>query len=233
MASSPALTSPARTSPPPRLLLVEDDSQLAGMLGELLTDEGYLVDQARDGQEGLHWGLSRSYDVIVLDRGLPAIEGLDLLRRLRGRGVTTAALVLTARGTVADRVEGLDAGAEDYLTKPFDVDELLARLRALLRRHPDQAGLVRIGRGWLDVTTRQVHDADGEAVTLSSRECALLQTLATRPRQVFSRDDLRSLVFGAAENAGVVDTYVHYLRRKLGRQVVRTVRGLGYQIGST
>jgi two-component system response regulator QseB len=212
---------------------VEDDRQLAVMLGELLADEGYLVDHARDGQQGLHLGLSRSYDVIVLDRGLPAIEGLDLLRRLRERGVVTAALVLTARGAVADRVAGLDAGAEDYLTKPFDIDELLARLRALRRRHPDQAGLLSIGQRWLDVSTRQVHDKGGETVTLSDRECALLQTLAARPRQVFSRDDLLSLVFDAAENAGVVDTYVHYLRRKLGRQVVRTVRGLGYQIGAT
>jgi DNA-binding response OmpR family regulator len=223
--------SPAQTHVRPRLLLIEDEPQLAGMLNDLLTDEGYLVDQARDGQEGLHLGLSRSYDVIVLDRGLPAIEGLDLLRRLRGRGVTTAALVLTARGTVADRVAGLDAGAEDYLTKPFDVEELLARLRALRRRHPDQAGLLPVGRRWLDAATRQVHDPAGEIVTLSDRECALLQTLAARPRQVFSRDDLLALVFDAAESGGVVDTYVHYLRRKLGRQVVRTVRGLGYQIG--
>ncbi|MFF5229573.1 response regulator transcription factor [Dactylosporangium sp. NPDC000521] len=217
---------------PPRLLLVEDDRRLAGVLHELLADEGYLVEWARDGQAGLHLGLSRAYDVIVLDRRLPAIEGLDLLRRLRGRGVTTAALVLTARGTVADRVEGLDAGAEDYLTKPFDAEELLARLRALRRRHRELADRLSIGRRWLDATTRQVHDQSGDVVALSDRECALLQTLAARPHQVFSRDDLRALVFDAAENPGVVDTYVHYLRRKLGRPVIRTVRGLGYQIGS-
>ncbi|GAA2358065.1 response regulator transcription factor [Dactylosporangium salmoneum] len=217
---------------PPRLLLIEDDRRLAGVLQELLADEGYLVEWARDGQEGLHFGLARSYDAIVLDRRLPAIEGLDVLRRLRGRGVTTPALVLTARGTVADRVEGLDAGAEDYLTKPFDADELLARLRALRRRHLDRADLLSIGGRWLDVTTRQVRDRSGDVVALSDRECALLQTLATRPHQVFTRDDLRTLVFDAAENPGVVDTYVHYLRRKLGRPVIRTVRGLGYQIGS-
>ncbi|MEV4133892.1 response regulator transcription factor [Dactylosporangium sp. NPDC049742] len=216
----------------PRLLLVEDDRRMAGVLRELLADEGYLVEWARDGQEGLHLGLSRAYDVIVLDRRLPAIEGLDLLRRLRGRGVTTAALVLTARGTVADRVEGLDAGAEDYLTKPFDAEELLARLRALRRRHREQADRLSIGRRWLDATTRQVHGQSGDVVALSDRECALLRTLAARPHQVFSRDDLRTLVFDAAENPGVVDTYVHYLRRKLGRPVIRTVRGLGYQIGS-
>jgi two-component system response regulator QseB len=221
------------TDAAPALLLVEDERELADMLVEVLTDEGYRVDHARDGQEGLHLGLTRRYDVIVLDRGLPAIDGLGLLRKLRERGVTAAALLLTARGAVADRVEGLDAGAEDYLVKPFDLTELLARLRALRRRHPDHADHIAIGGGWLDLDARQVRDRAGRSVPLSERECALLRTLATRPRQVFSRDDLRSQVFNAAENPGVVDTYVHYLRRKLGRDVVRTVHGLGYQIGAT
>jgi two-component system response regulator QseB len=217
---------------PPRLLLVEDDRRLAGVLEDLLADEGYVVDPARDGQQGLHLGLSRAYDVIVVDRRLPAIEGLELLRRLRGRGVATPALVLTARATVADRVEGLDAGAEDYLTKPFDAEELLARLRALRRRHPERADLLSLGRRWLDVTTRQVRDQSGGVVALSDRECALLQTLAGRPQQVFSRNSLLTLVFDDSGNPGVVETYVHYLRRKLGRSVIRTVRGLGYQLGS-
>lgn len=216
----------------PALLLVEDERELSDMLVEVLTEEGYRVDRARDGHEGLHLGLTRRYDVIVLDRGLPAIDGLDLLRRLRGRGVVTAALLLTARGAVADRVEGLDAGAEDYLVKPFDLAELLARLRALRRRHQEHAGRIAVGDRWLDLDARQVRDGTGRAVTLSDRECALLRALAARPRQVFSRDDLRSLVFSAAENPGVVDTYVHYLRRKLGRDVIRTVHGLGYQIGA-
>jgi two-component system response regulator QseB len=219
------------TVAPPRLLLVEDDRRLADVLEELLTDEGYALDLARDGQQGLHLGLSRSYDVIVLDRRLPAIEGLELLRRLRGRGVTTPALVLTARATVADRVEGLDAGAEDYLTKPFDAEELLARLRALRRRHPERADLLPLGRHRLDVATRQVRDQSGGVVMLSDRECALLQTLASRPQQVFSRDSLLTMVFDDAEHPGIVDTYVHYLRRKLGRPAIRTVRGLGYQLG--
>ncbi len=216
---------------PPDLLLVEDDRSLSGLLAELLADEGYVVDRARDGQQGLHLGLTRTYDVIVLDRGLPAIEGVDLLRRLRRGGITTPALILTARGTVADRVEGLDAGAEDYMVKPFDVDELLARLRALRRRHADESDRIRIGQRQLDVAARQVLDGRGGAVPLSERECRLLQALATRPRQVFSREDLLVLVFDAAESSNVVDTYVHYLRRKLGRDIVRTVRGLGYQIG--
>ncbi|MET7425940.1 response regulator transcription factor [Dactylosporangium sp. NPDC005555] len=226
------MSDPDPDRPAPALLLVEDDRELSGMLVELLTDEGYRVDRARDGQQGLHLGLTRRYDVIVLDRGLPAIDGVELLRRLRGRGVATAALLLTARGAVADRVEGLDAGAEDYLVKPFDLEELLARLRALRRRHPEHAHRVAIGSRWLDLDARQVCDPDGRVVTLSERECALLRTLATRSRQVFNRDDLRSLVFDAAESPGVVDTYVHYLRRKLGRDVIRTIHGRGYQIGS-
>jgi two-component system response regulator QseB len=216
---------------PSDLLLVEDDETLSGLLAELLADEGYAVDRARDGQRGLHLGLTRSYDVLVLDRGLPAIEGIDLLRRLRRGGITTPALILTARGTVADRVDGLDAGAEDYLVKPFDVEELLARLRALRRRHTDESDRIRIGRRQLDIAARQVVDEHGSIVLLSDRECRLLQTLAARPRQVFSREDLLTVVFDAAESSNVVDTYVHYLRRKLGRDIVRTVRGMGYQIG--
>jgi two-component system response regulator QseB len=223
---------PADAAAAPRLLLVEDDRDLAEILVELLTDEGYRVDCARDGQEGLHYGLSRRYDLIVLDRGLPAVEGLDLLRRLRRQGVATAVLVLTALGTVADRVAGLDAGAEDYLVKPFDADELFARLRALRRRGHEHSDRLPVGNRWLDLATRQVIGPGGETAALSERECDLLRTLASRPRQVFSRDDLLALVFGEAESPNVVDTYVHYLRRKLGRRAIRTVRGLGYQIGS-
>src|SRR6476646_5730391 len=117
----------------PRLLLVEDDTQLALMLEQLLVEEGYAVSLARDGQQGLHRGLTGDFDILVVDRGLPAIEGVDLVARLRSRGVAAPILLLTARNTVADRVEGLDAGAQDYLAKPFDLEELLARLRALLR----------------------------------------------------------------------------------------------------
>jgi two-component system response regulator QseB len=218
----------------PRLLLVEDDPQLSEMLVDLLSEAGHAVDHAPDGQVGLHLGLTRDYQVIVLDRRLPAIEGVDLLRRLRGKGVTTPALVLTARASVADRVEGLDAGAEDYLTKPFDVDELLARVRALLRRHADRSPVLSLGRWALDVATRQVREpgTGGKSVTLSARECALLQVLASRPARAFTREELLTRAFGEAESLGAVDTYVHYLRRKLGRGVIRTVRGIGYQLGS-
>ena len=212
-----------------RLLLVEDDPQLVEMLTRLLTEEQYQVDVAGDGQRGLHLGLTRDYDVIVLDRGLPVRDGLDLLARLRSRGVTTPTLVLSALGTPADRVAGLDAGAEDYLGKPFDLDELLARLRALLRRHLDVARVLPLPSGALDLDTRQAAVAGRDPVRLSERECALLATLAARPTRVFTRDELRVLVFGDA-GADVVDTYVHYLRRKLGRGIVDTVRGRGYQL---
>ena len=225
------MTDPAHAPVLPRVLLVEDDRSLAGMLEEILDSAGYAVEVARDGQAGLHLGLTRPYDVVVLDRGLPAIDGLDLLARWRGRGITVPVLVLSALGLARDRVDGLDAGAEDYLTKPFDVEELLARLRALLRRHGDRADTLALPDGRLVVSTRTVLTVDGEA-HLSDRECVLLAALARRPRRVFSRAELVAEVFPDAEDEGVVDTYVHYLRRKLGRGTVRTVRGLGYQLGS-
>jgi DNA-binding response OmpR family regulator len=214
-----------------RLLLVEDDRELAALLDGLLVDEGYDVDVAPDGQRGLHLGLTRTYDVIVLDRGLPGIEGLDLLGRLRSQGVVTPMLVLSARGNPADRVEGLDAGAEDYLPKPFDVDELLARLRGLLRRHVELADVVRIPGGSFDIAAREVDLDGGEVVSLSTRETDVLGHLARSPRRVFSRVELLAAAFGDAEDTGLVDTYVHYLRRKLGRETVLTVRGVGYRLG--
>ncbi|MFJ8816632.1 response regulator transcription factor [Amycolatopsis thermoflava] len=214
----------------PRLLLVEDDAGLARLLSGLLGEEGYDVEVAPDGQRGLHLGLTRDYDLVVLDRGLPAVDGLDLLARLRDRGVTAPVLVLSALSNPADRVDGLDAGAEDYLGKPFDVDELLARLRALRRRHTDRARTLALPGGRLDLDTRQAAVGGDRPVRLSERECSLLATLAARPARVFTRADLRALVFPDA-GTEVVDTYVHYLRRKLGRHVVDTVRGVGYQLG--
>jgi two-component system, OmpR family, response regulator QseB len=216
--------------PVTRLLVVEDDPELAAMLADLLIGEGYAVEVARDGQRGLHLGLTREFDLMLLDRGLPAIEGLDLLARLRARGRYVPTLVLSALGQPSDRVDGLDAGAEDYLGKPFDVDELLARLRALLRRPRDHADVLHVPGGELDVSTRSVLTESGE-IALSERETMLLSVLAHNPRRVFTRRELVDTVFEAAEDEGVVDTYVHYLRRKLHREVVETVRGLGYRLG--
>ncbi|MDQ6688041.1 MAG: response regulator transcription factor [Actinomycetota bacterium] len=200
------------------------------MLQELFTIEGYQVDRAADGQRALHLGLTREYDVIVLDRGLPALDGLDVLNRLRSRGVGTPTLVLSALANPADRVDGLDAGAEDYLGKPFDVDELLARVRALLRRHHDFAEVLPVVGGELDLATRSVHRPDRSVVTLSPREGDLLGLLARHPGRVFTRRELLDTVFEDAAES-VVDTYVHYLRKKVGRGAVETVRGLGYRLG--
>lgn len=216
----------------PRLLLVEDDPDLAAMLEDLLTSEGYLVEWARDGQRGLHLGLSHEFDLMLMDRGLPAIEGLDLLGRLRARGRYAPTLVLSALGQPRDRVDGLDAGAEDYLAKPFDVEELLARLRVLLRRPPAPTTVLRVPGGELDVDTRSVVTPSGAEVALSERETMMLSVMARNPRRVFTRQELLDTVFEAAEDEGVVDTYVHYLRRKLDRSVIETVRGLGYRLGS-
>jgi two-component system, OmpR family, response regulator QseB len=215
-----------------RLLLVEDDAELSGMLSETLVDEGYVVDQARDGQRGLHLGLTRPYDVMVIDRLLPALNGLELVARLRSRAVPARTLILTALGTVADRVAGLDAGADDYLGKPFDLDELSARIRALCRRTADSTETLRVGAGLLDLALRDAVLPEGSRVPLSAREFALLRVLAERPHAVHSRAELRSHVFDEAAAASIVDTYVYYLRRKLGRAVVRTVHGLGYRLGA-
>ncbi|HEX3788789.1 MAG TPA: response regulator transcription factor [Pseudonocardiaceae bacterium] len=213
------------------MLLVEDDQDTASMLAELFRAEDYQVDVAFDGQRGLHLGLTRVYQVMVIDRGLPAIDGMDLIVRLRRSGVVARVLVLTALGALTDRVAGLDAGADDYLVKPFEVDELLARVRALHRRHLDDAELLPLSVGRLDLRQREVELPEGRRVALSGREFELLRVLAAKPKTVYRRSDLRSKVFADTFSESIVDTYVYYLRRKLGRSVIRTVHGLGYQIG--
>ena len=187
----------------PRILLVEDDLRLAQMLTEILETEGYSVTAAHDGQRALHEGLTHEFDVILLDRGLPAIEGLDVLARLRSRGMTAPALVLSALGNPSDRVEGLDRGAEDYMGKPFDVDELLARLRALRRRTLQQVPVLAVPGGTFDAGGRTVTRSDGTEVVLSEREAELLELLARRPQQIFPREDLHGLVFPDADDDGV------------------------------
>ncbi len=205
------------------------------MLGPLLAEvcsDDYEVEHATDGQSALHLALTRDFDVIVIDRGLPAIEGLDLVRRIRSKGVRTPALVLTARGTLADKVEGLDAGAEDYMVKPFEIEELLARLRALTRRNSDyDVDDISVGHLRFTYSQRRVITDGNVAVHLSGRESALLYALARRPGRVFTRAELLNLAFDQDDGEGIVDTYVHYLRRKLGRDVIATVHGLGYRLG--
>ena len=216
-----------------RVLLVEDDRRLSELLVRLLAAESYDVVPVFDGQAGLHHALTGRWDALVIDRTLPAMEGVDLVRRLRSRGITTPTMLLTARGTTEDRVEGLDSGAEDYVVKPFDSDELLARLRALLRRHTDTSPMIDLGGRRLDVATRRVLSPDAEPVELSAQECALLRVIAANPGRVRTREELHRRVFQNADSPNAVDTYVYYLRRKLGHGMIRTVRGLGYRLGTS
>lgn len=183
-----------------RVLIAEDDSRLAAMLASLLRSEGFEPEVAADGQRALHRGLTGAFDVLVLDRGLPAVEGLSVLRGLRDSGVTTPVLVLSALGTAPDRVDGLNAGAEDYLAKPFDIDELVARVRALTRRASATVPTVRFPGGRLDPDSRTVTLDDGTRTVLSERESALLERLARRPGQVFSRALLLDEVFADADD---------------------------------
>ncbi len=216
----------------PTLLIVEDDRALSAMLVALFTDEGYHVDVAYDGQQGLHRALTGRYAVAIVDRGLPVMDGVELVAVLRSRCIATPVLVLTARGSTADRVEGLDAGAQDYLVKPFEVPELLARIRALLRR-PDDGSTLRVNGLVLNRVTRTVSGWGLTAdVELSEREAALLSVLMVAPGRVFTRGQLLGSAFDGVDTPGVVDTYVHYLRRKLGRSAVRTIHGTGYRFGA-
>jgi two-component system, OmpR family, response regulator len=218
--------------PTAKVLVVEDDRELGPLLLRLFRGAGYEPDLAPDGQAGLHLALTRRYDAMIVDRGLPAIEGLDLLGRLRRSGVTVPALVLTALGTVSDRVAGLDSGAEDYLVKPFEVDELLARVRVLLRRRSPPGERLTVGGAAFDLIARTVTGPDGSTVALSGRESDLLRLLAQNPARAFTREQIITQVFPDATGVALVDTYVHYLRRKLGAAAISTVRGVGYRLGS-
>lgn len=215
----------------PAVLVIEDDRELSALLAELLTEEGYRVDTAFDGQQGLHRSLTGRYDALIVDRGLPVMDGSDLIALLRSKGIATPALILTARGAVEDRVEGLDAGAQDYLVKPFEVPELLARVRALLRRLDTSATVNAAGLRLDRVTRRVSGPMIDDDVELSEREASLLATLMAAPKRVFTRAQLLDVVFEGAESGGAVDLYVHYVRRKLGKQVIRTVHGAGYRFG--
>jgi DNA-binding response OmpR family regulator len=220
-----------------RILLIDDDAKLARIIVRVLNQEHFDVDWAADGETGLDLALAGAHDALIVDRMLPKLDGLALLRELRAQGVGTPALILTALGDVPERVLGLDAGADDYLGKPFAFDELLARLRALLRRAPQplRDEVVTVGDVQVDLRAHTVRKA-GRPVPLSPREYALLETLVLNRGSVVSRDRLLERVWGyeADPQGNVVDLYVHYLRRKLdggrpGRdRLIRTVRGAGY-----
>jgi DNA-binding response OmpR family regulator len=215
-----------------RVLIVEDEERIAAFLVKGLTAHGYAVEHAPTGKHALARAEQLELDLVVLDLRLPDLDGLVVLRALRQAGNAVPVLVLTARTDVRDRVEGLELGADDYLTKPFAFDELLARMRALMRRHnAHEAAVLRAGGIALDLKTRRAA-VDDRAVDLTAREFALLEAFLRNAGQVLSREQLLSNAWGFHSDPGtnVVDVYVGYLRRKLGPDRIETVRGMGYRL---
>ncbi len=216
-----------------RILLVEDDLLLGDGIRAGLALAGYAVDWVHNGEQALAAQAGHCYDACVLDLGLPGKDGIAVLQELRRRGDLTPVLVLTARDTQADKIGGLDAGADDYLTKPFDLAELQARMRALLRRAGGQAQPVLSHRDvTLDPASKRV-TCGGRDMALSAREFALLQELMRHPQHIRSRSQLEESLYAWGEETGsnTVEVYIHHLRKKLGADFIRTVRGLGYQLG--
>jgi two-component system OmpR family response regulator len=213
-----------------RLLLVEDDAKLADAVCRGLRGEGYAVDHAADGEAAIADAHVWDYDAVILDLMLPRRDGFDVCRTLRRRGDGVPILMLTARARVGDRIRGLDAGADDYLAKPFDFGELLARVRALIRRGPsERAPTLRVGDLMVD-PARHLVTVGGTEVELTAREFSVLEYLARHPGELISRTRLLDHVWDAnyAGSTNIVDVYVGYLRRKLGRPLIRTVRGAGF-----
>ena len=221
-----------------RILVVEDELSIARIIQQGLAEAGHAVDLAGDGEAGLAYALAADYDVLVLDIMLPKMDGLALLQELRHRGHKTPTLMLTARDTVDDRVAGLDSGADDYLVKPFAFPELLARIRALLRRPPLQVGTVlQVGDLKMDVAAREVR-RNGRVIDLRPREFSVLEYLMRHPNQVLSRTQIGEHVwnFDFYHESNVVDVYIGYLRRKIDKgaahPLIQTVRGVGYRLSA-
>ena len=215
-----------------RLLLVEDDPMIGEAVQDLLRAEHYAVDWARDGDAADTALRTQPYDLVLLDLGLPKRDGLAVLRDLRARKNRTPVLVATARDAVAQRIEGLDAGADDYVLKPYDLDELLARIRALLRRAAGRAEPVYEHKGvCINPATREA-TVNGVPVVLSAREWAVLEPLIARPGMVLSRQQLEDKLYGWGDevSSNAVEVYIHGLRKKLGAEVLLNVRGVGYLV---
>ena len=219
-----------------RILIVEDEAGVAGFVEQGLKEAGYAVNVARDGAEGLEYALAYEYDAIVLDIMLPKMNGLDMLREIRAKRVKAPVLLLTARDGLDDRVKGLDIGADDYLVKPFAFPELLARIRALLRRPPLQTGnLLSFNDLEMDIAQREVRRA-GKHIELSPREFSLLELMLRHPNQVLSRTQIVEHVwnFDFYSDTNVVDVYIGYLRRKIDRDfspaLIQTIRGVGFRL---
>ena len=220
------------------ILVVEDERRLAQLLRRVLSEERHNVDIALDGSEGLDLSLSGTYDLIILDLMLPGVDGMELCRDLRKEQVDTPVLMLTARGAVEDRVAGLNAGADDYLIKPFAVDELLARVNALLRRRSrglEATQVLAVGDLTLDLVRHEAQ-RQGKTIELTPKEFALLEYLMRHPGQVLSRTQITDHVwrYDLESLSNVVDIYIHYVRDKIDRgfspPLIKTVRGVGYKI---
>jgi heavy metal response regulator len=216
------------------VLVIEDEPKIREFLRRGLEEEGYTVEVAADGEAGLELASGNAYDLIILDLLLPRRDGLDVCRALRSKGRATPVLMLTARDAVSDRVTGLDVGADDYLTKPFAFEELLARVRALLRReHTLRAPVLRVADLTLDPATRAVTRGE-QTVELTTREYQLLHLLMRHPGQILSRVTIEERVWGYDSEAGsnVVDAYIRLLRRKVDaghpKRLIQTIRGVGY-----
>ena len=215
-----------------RVLLVEDDPQLGDGLAMGMRQSGFAVDWLKDGVSADIALKSEQFDLIVLDLGLPRLSGMELLRRLRDRQQTLPVLILTARDAVADRIAGLDAGADDYLIKPIDLDELAARLRALTRRSAGRAAPKLIhGPLELDLATHQAL-LSGRVIDLGAREIAILHALLENAGHVMTRTQLESSIYGWSDepDSNAVEVHIHHLRRKLGAELIKTLRGVGYLI---
>ncbi|MEH6472320.1 MAG: response regulator transcription factor [Halopseudomonas sp.] len=215
-----------------RLLLIEDDPLLGEGIKQGFTLQGETLDWLRTGQHALDAIASSEFDLMILDLGLPDIDGLEVIRDMRRAGNALPVLILTARDQVSDRVKGLDSGADDYLIKPFDMDELYARVRALLRRHSGfSAPKLSYGEIKVDPASREVH-RNGESINLSRREYSLLIEFLHHPGQVFTRDQLSERLYGWNDEveSNTVEVHIHHLRKKLGSALIKTVRGVGYRI---
>lgn len=215
-----------------RILLVEDDRLLGRGIVDALTHAGETIDWLQDGQLGLEALRQNSFGLVILDLGLPRLSGIEILRAIRQEGIATPVLILTARDQVEDRVAGLDAGADDYLIKPFDLAELRARIRALLRRSNGHAEPVLTwGDISVDTSTREV-SREGQPINLSRREYALLIEMLNQPGRVFSKEQLTEHLYRWDEEveSNTIEVHIHHLRKKLGSDVIKTIRGVGYRI---
>lgn len=219
-----------------RVLLVEDDAMIGETVQAALQDEAFAVDWVRSGPAASSAPTSQHYDLALLDLGLPGHDGLHVLRQWRARGLTLPVLILTARDALADRLAGLDGGADDYILKPFDMAELLARMRAVWRRQSGAASAVlRSGDLTLDTATHEASAQGGPPVALSRREFALLAALMARPGAILSRAELEDRIYGWGEEveSNAIDFLIHGLRRKLGAAAIKNVRGAGWMVPKT